>query len=69
MSFQQVKQFASGMASDISVLKSIWFKKLDGESHADRLDNFYKNQAEACKRGLMCHGLVMTRALTLECHV
>ena len=50
MTFQQVKQFASGMASDISVLRSIWFKKLDGESHADRLDNFYKNQAEACKR-------------------
>ena len=38
----------SGVVGDLQVLRNIWFKKLDGESHAERLENFYKNQAHAC---------------------
>ena len=40
----------SGVLADLRVLRSIWFKQLSGDTHAERLDNFYKNQADAYDR-------------------
>ena len=39
----------SSVADDLLVLKSIWFNKASGDDHAERLENFYGPQAEACK--------------------
>lgn len=40
----------SSVADDLLVLKSIWFNKASGDDHAERLENFYGPQAEACER-------------------
>lgn len=42
----------SSVADDLLVLKSIWFNKASGDDHAERLENFYGPQAEACERTL-----------------
>jgi len=39
----------SSVADDLLVLKSIWFNKASGDDHAERLENFYGPQAEACE--------------------
>jgi betaine lipid synthase len=38
-----------GMQQDLTVLKSIWFKKASGSDHAERLESFYGPQAAACE--------------------
>jgi hypothetical protein len=43
------QNFAGRLKDDIICLKSMWFAKGGGETHAERLDNFYKPQAEECK--------------------
>ena len=32
------------------VLKSIWFSKVSGDDHAERLESFYGPQAELCEQ-------------------
>lgn len=39
---------AKRLKEDVICLKSMWFAKGGGETHAERLDNFYKPQAEEC---------------------
>lgn len=39
---------AKRLKDDVVCLKSMWFAKGGGETHAERLDNFYKPQAEEC---------------------
>ena len=50
---------------DIKTISSMWFGKIDGETHQDRLESFYKNQAELYDgyRARMLHGRkpMMTR--------
>ena len=41
----------TSVADDLLVLKSIWFNKASGDDHAERLENFYGPQAEACESG------------------
>ena len=38
------------LKDDVTCLKSMWFAKGGGETHAERLDNFYKPQASECAR-------------------
>lgn len=38
----------SSVADDLLVLRSIWFNKASGDDHAERLENFYGPQAQAC---------------------
>lgn len=38
-----------GVQQDLTVLKSIWFKKASGSDHAERLESFYGPQAAACE--------------------
>ena len=46
----EAKEKMRNLHNDITVLKNIWFKKLaDTDDHALRLEEFYKNQAHACK--------------------
>lgn len=35
---------------DLLVLKSIWFNRVSGDDHAERLESFYGPQAAACER-------------------
>ena len=42
----------TSVADDLLVLKSIWFNKASGDDHAERLENFYGPQAEACESGV-----------------
>lgn len=37
------------LKNDLLCLKTMWFSKAAGGSHKDRLESFYKPQAEACK--------------------
>ena len=39
----------SAVKDDLTVLRSIWFKRLSGGDHAQRLESFYGPQAHACK--------------------
>lgn len=39
---------AKRLQDDVVCLKSMWFAKGGGDTHAERLDNFYKPQAEEC---------------------
>ena len=39
------------LKDDVTCLKAMWFAKGGGEDHAQRLDNFYKPQAEQCAPG------------------
>mmetsp|Transcript_11929 Transcript_11929/g.18697 ORF Transcript_11929/g.18697 Transcript_11929/m.18697 type:complete len:293 (+) Transcript_11929:311-1189(+) len=36
----------SSFSSDLQVLRSMWFGSIQGDSHQDRLESFYKSQAE-----------------------
>jgi len=38
-----------GVKQDLTVLKSMWFKKASGSDHAERLESFYGPQAAACE--------------------
>lgn len=38
----------AGVMDDLTVLKSIWLNKAQGEDHAARLEHFYGPQAHAC---------------------
>jgi hypothetical protein len=42
-------QLVRNVLSDLQVLKSIWFAKIQGESHKERLESFYAPQAEHCE--------------------
>ena len=42
-------QTVKGLAQDMSCLSSMWFKKIKGNSHKERLESFYGPQAQACK--------------------
>ena len=44
-SFDKIKAFGSNVKQDIAVLKSLWFSKSQGDSHAARLETFYAPQA------------------------
>jgi len=46
-SFDKIKAFGTSVKQDIAVLKSIWFSKSQGDSHAARLETFYAPQAGA----------------------
>lgn len=48
LSLERIKNYGRGIKDDLTVLKSIWFSKASGESHADRLESFYSPQAHAC---------------------
>ena len=49
-----LKRVGSGKAkldnvkNDLQVLKSIWFNKVSGDDHAERLESFYGPQAAEC---------------------
>ena len=51
---QVLKRVGSGKAkldevkNDLQVLKSIWFNKVQGDDHAERLESFYGPQAAEC---------------------
>lgn len=45
----KIKLLGANMKQDFTVLKTMWFSKTHGESHADRLETFYAPQAKACK--------------------
>ena len=46
----EAKKKMRDIHNDLTVLKSIWFKKLaETDDHALRLDQFYRDQAHACK--------------------
>ena len=34
------------LLDDLKTISSMWFGKIDGDTHQDRLESFYKNQAE-----------------------
>lgn len=38
----------SAVKDDLTVLRTIWFKRLSGSDHAQRLECFYGPQAHAC---------------------
>lgn len=38
-----------GYYMDLQCLSSMWLKKINGGSHKERLEEFYRPQAEACK--------------------
>jgi hypothetical protein len=38
----------SAVKDDLTVLKTMWFKKVSGGDHAQRLESFYSPQAHAC---------------------
>lgn len=48
-SFEKIKAFGTNVKQDMAVLKTMWFSKSQGDSHADRLETFYAPQAAACK--------------------
>ena len=50
----------SSVADDLLVLKSIWFNKASGDDHAERLENFYGPQAEACEHARAKEVLLLT---------
>ena len=41
--------FVQQLKDDVTCLKAMWFAKGGGDDHAERLDNFYKPQAEQCE--------------------
>ena len=41
-----------GVKEDLLVLKSIWFNRVSGDDHAERLESFYGPQAAACEAAL-----------------
>jgi len=53
------------LLDDLQTIKTMWFGKIDGDSHQDRLESFYKDQAELYDgyRARMLHGRkpMMTR--------
>lgn len=51
-----------GMKQDLTVLKSIWFKKASGSDHAERLESFYGPQAAACECSIHCIALCGTHS-------
>lgn len=63
MSLGQKKESLSlgTLMDDMLCLKTMWFSKASGGSHKDRLESFYKPQAEACKwasrRWFGCYGI------------
>jgi len=46
--FLAIMNVAKRLKEDVICLKSMWFAKGGGDTHAERLDNFYKPQAEEC---------------------
>jgi hypothetical protein len=38
-----------GWSMDVQCLSSMWFKRIKGKSHKDRLEAFYSPQAHACE--------------------
>ncbi|KAL3676838.1 hypothetical protein R1sor_026786 [Riccia sorocarpa] len=54
------------LVDDLQVLKTIWFSKITGDSHKERLENFYGPQAEAYDhfRARFLHG---RRGMLKEC--
>ena len=52
------------LKDDVTCLKSMWFAKGGGTTHAERLDNFYKPQAEECALAThSSHGRAMQRRI------
>lgn len=49
---------AKRLKEDVTCLKSMWFAKGGGDTHAERLDNFYKPQAEECTHRFCPYHLV-----------
>lgn len=47
-------QTVKGLAQDMSCLSSMWFKKIKGNTHKERLESFYGPQAQACESRPSC---------------
>lgn len=45
---QESRGIVQRVVDDVTCLKSMWFAKGGGDNHAERLDSFYKPQAEQC---------------------
>lgn len=46
-SFDRLKAIGGNVKQDLVCLKTMWFSKASGDSHADRLESFYSPQAHA----------------------
>jgi hypothetical protein len=44
-----VMEIVRNLCNDVQVLKSIWFGKITGCTHKERLESFYGPQAHVCK--------------------
>lgn len=44
-----VMETVRNLCNDVQVLKSIWFGKITGSTHKERLESFYGPQAHVCK--------------------
>ena len=44
-----VMEVVKNLCNDAQVLKSIWFGKITGSTHKERLESFYGPQAHVCK--------------------
>jgi hypothetical protein len=42
-------EYVRNVCSDIQVLRTMWFSKIAGDTHKERLECFYGPQAHACK--------------------
>ena len=42
-------EFFRNVCNDVQVLRSIWFGKITGDTHKERLESFYGPQAHVCK--------------------
>jgi hypothetical protein len=40
---------AHSLATDLQVVKAMWFPNIQGDSHQDQLESFYKSQVRACR--------------------
>lgn len=61
----------ASLLDDFKTLSSMWFGTIHGETHQDRLESFYKNQAELYDgyRARMLHARkpMMTRLMVRTC--
>jgi hypothetical protein len=50
-------QQVAGFAADMQCISSMWFRKIQGGTHKERLESFYGPQAHACKETTYSCGL------------
>lgn len=44
----------AGFAADMQCISSMWFRKIQGGTHKERLESFYGPQAHACETLTTC---------------